>query len=93
MKTEVSIPDLGLLAMTRGLLGAGLGLLVAGKLSDQQRRPLGWTLFAIGLVTTVPLAIAVLGGARVERVGARPKLRGAGRAVAEGGASRAPTRH
>lgn len=92
MKTEVSIPDLGLLAMTRGLLGAGLGLLVAGKLSEQQRRPLGWTLFAIGLVTTVPLAIAVLGGARIERP-ARPKLRASGRPAAEGADARSPTRH
>ena len=75
MKTEVSIPDLGLLAMTRGLLGAGLGLLVAGRLSEQQRRPLGWALFAIGVITTVPLAIAVLGGAKIERAGSRAKLR------------------
>ena len=92
MKTEVSIPDLGLLAMTRGLLGAGLGLLIAGKLSDQQRRPLGWTLFAIGLVTTVPLAIAVLGGARIERVRSTPRLR-AGKRLAESAAPRQPTRH
>ena len=91
MKTEVSIPDLGLLAMTRGLLGAGLGLLVAGRLSEQQRRPLGWTLFAIGLITTVPLAIAVLGGAKIERAGTR-KLRGSGR-VTPVATERPTTRH
>ena len=91
MKTEVSIPDLGLLAMTRGLLGAGIGLLVAGRLNESQRRPLGWTLLAIGLATTVPLAIAVLGGARIERAGTPAKLRGNGRSAARVAALRPAT--
>jgi len=93
MKTELSIPDVGLLAMTRALLGAGLGLLVAGKLSEQQRRPLGWTLFAIGLITTVPLAIAVLGGARIERAGVRARLRGNAAQSAEVAAAGPTTQH
>jgi len=79
--------------MTRALLGAGIGLLVAGKLSDQQRRPLGWTLFAIGLATSVPLAIAVLGGARIERAGPRQRLRGNGRPATQAASSRPATRH
>ena len=46
---------------TRAALAAGLALLIAGKLSDKQRRAIGVTLIAIGAVTTVPAAMAVLG--------------------------------
>src|SRR4029453_9648012 len=45
---KVTIPELALIAGTRGLLGVGIGLLVAGKLSDDQRRAVGRTLLAIG---------------------------------------------
>ena len=54
MKTELTLPELGLLAGTRGMLGAGLGLLLAHKLSEGQRKNVGWTLAAIGVATTVP---------------------------------------
>ena len=46
IRTELSLPELGLLAATRGMLGAGLGLLLADKLGDEQRRAVGWTLVA-----------------------------------------------
>ena len=39
------------------MLGAGIGLLLADKLSDQQRKGVGWTLVAIGELTTIPLAM------------------------------------
>lgn len=63
--TQVSLPELGLIAGTRAALGAGIGLLLAGYLSDTQRRAVGWTLFAVGALTTVPLAYEVLGGDRL----------------------------
>ena len=66
MKTELSIPELGLLAMTRGMLGAGIGLVLANRLDEQQRRPLGWGLVVVGLLTTVPLAFRVFGGLKKE---------------------------
>jgi 4-amino-4-deoxy-L-arabinose transferase-like glycosyltransferase len=56
----VTVPELGLIALTRGLLGAGIGLLVADRLSDEQRRAVGWTLVGVGALTTVPLAALVL---------------------------------
>jgi hypothetical protein len=62
LKTELTIPELGLLIGTRGMLGAGLGLLLAHKLSEPQRKGIGWTLAAIGVVTTIPLAMIVFGG-------------------------------
>lgn len=51
---------------TRALLGVGVGLLAAGRLSDKQRRLMGGTLVAIGAVTTVPALMAVLGSRDVD---------------------------
>ena len=62
MKTsELTLPEIGLIAGTRGMLGAGIGLLLADKLKDNQRKAVGWTLILIGAVTTVPLVVEVLG--------------------------------
>ena len=60
-KTQISLPELGLIASTRAALGAGIGLLLADRLSEEQRRAVGWTLLAFGAMTTVPLAFQVLG--------------------------------
>jgi hypothetical protein len=60
IKTQVSLPELGLVAGTRGALGAGVGLLLASKLSEQQRKAVGWTLVAVGVATTIPLAFEIL---------------------------------
>jgi hypothetical protein len=65
--TELRLPELGLLAGTRGLLGAGIGLLIAGRLSDARRRDIGWTLVAIGVLTTLPLALMVFDRHRVRQ--------------------------
>lgn len=60
MKTsELTLPEVGLIAATRGMLGAGVGLLVADKLSEDQRKAIGWTLFLMGAVSTIPLVIDV----------------------------------
>ena len=52
-------------AGTRGALGAGLGLLLADRLSAEQRRAVGWTLFLVGALSTIPLAFEVLGSGRL----------------------------
>jgi hypothetical protein len=59
-KTELTLPELALIGGTRGLLGAGVALLLAGKLKEDQRKAIGWTLFLIGAISTIPLAINVL---------------------------------
>jgi hypothetical protein len=64
-ETRVSLPELALIAGTRALLGAGIGLLLAGSLPDGQRKAVGWTLLLIGGLTTIPLAFEVLGGGRL----------------------------
>jgi hypothetical protein len=43
------------------MLGVGIGLLVAGKLTEENRRLVGGTLLAIGAVSTIPLAWQVFG--------------------------------
>ena len=55
--TELRLPEVGLIAGTRAMLGAGIGLLLANKLSDPQRKGVGWTLVAVGALTTIPLVM------------------------------------
>ncbi|MDR3621748.1 MAG: hypothetical protein P4L85_20515 [Paludisphaera borealis] len=63
-ETHLSLPELALIAGTRGMAGAGLGLLLADRMSDGPRKAVGWTLLLVGVLTTVPLAIQVLGASR-----------------------------
>lgn len=72
-ETKITIPELALVAGTRAALGAGLGLLLADRLSDGERRAVGWTLLLIGAVSTIPLAFEVLGGGRVHASFAGPE--------------------
>jgi hypothetical protein len=58
------LPELALIAGTRALLGAGVGLLLADRLPHGQRKAVGWTLLLVGALTTVPLALEVLGAGR-----------------------------
>ena len=57
----ITIPEIAVIAATRGVAGAGIGLLVAGFLSPDTRRTLGWTLFAIGALSTIPIAMTLFG--------------------------------
>ena len=57
----VTLPEMAIVALTRGMAGAGLGLLVSGSMQRETRRALGWTLFALGAVSTVPILFALLG--------------------------------
>jgi hypothetical protein len=66
IRTELTIPQLGLVAGTRALLGAGLALLLADRLSAEQRRAVGWTLVGIGAISSIPLALEIYGN-RVPR--------------------------
>jgi hypothetical protein len=61
LETKVTLPELGLVAGTRAVLGVGLGLLLAGKLTDEQRKAIGWSLFLAAALSTIPIAIEVLG--------------------------------
>jgi hypothetical protein len=55
------VPELALIAGTRAILGIGLGLLLADRLNLDQRKAVGWTMFAIGAISTIPLGIEIFG--------------------------------
>ena len=58
---SVTVPELALIAVTRGAIGFGAGLLLADKLKQEQRKTLGWSLFLTGLASTIPIAMHVFG--------------------------------
>jgi hypothetical protein len=57
IRRSLSVPEIGLIAGTRGALGAGLGLLLAEHMSREQRRAVGWSLLGVGVLTTIPIAL------------------------------------
>jgi hypothetical protein len=59
-KHAVTVPEVALIAATRAMLGAGIALLVSDRLAPEQRRAIGWTLVAVGVVTTIPIAVELL---------------------------------
>ena len=63
-ETRMSIPELVLVAATRVLLGAGIGLLVASKLRRQARLATGAALLGVGVLSTIPLAFEIHGRSR-----------------------------
>ena len=61
MKTfKVSVPEAALVAGTRAIAGVGLGLLLGNHLIAHERRRLGWALFAVGALSTIPLAMRIV---------------------------------
>ena len=57
----ITLPELALIAGTRAALGVGIGLLLADKIDPDRRKAVGWTLLLVGAVTTIPLALEILG--------------------------------
>jgi hypothetical protein len=55
------LAEVMLLAGTRVALGVGIGLLLSTRLDDDQRKAAGWALVIVGAVTTIPLAMDVIG--------------------------------
>ena len=59
---DATLPELALVAATRGLGGLGAGLLLSEFIDDDDvRRRLGWALLGVALATTVPIAMRVFG--------------------------------
>ena len=57
---KISMTDVLLIGVTRGMMGAGVALLLGDKLPRERRQALGWALFLTGAVSTIPLARGVL---------------------------------
>jgi hypothetical protein len=58
---QLSLPELFFVGATRGIAGVGIGLLAAEVVRPDARRSVGWTLLAIGALTTIPIAAKVFG--------------------------------
>jgi hypothetical protein len=63
---SVTVPELALIAATRGAIGFGAGLLLAEKFKRERRKVLGWSLFLSGLASTVPIAMHLFGKKQTE---------------------------
>lgn len=63
-ESRLTIPEVAIIAGTRAALGGGVALLLADRIEKKQRKAIGWTLFLIGSITTIPLAMLVLGKRR-----------------------------
>jgi hypothetical protein len=57
---KLSMPEVALIAGTRVALGAGIALLLAGRLSLEQRKAAGTALTLVGVISTVPILMEVL---------------------------------
>lgn len=75
---RMSFPELALTAATRGMLGVGIGLLISDRLDRERRVVVGATLAVVGALTTIPLALGVLG--RLRRAGEDGRAREPARA-------------
>lgn len=53
----VSLPELAFIAATRGVGGVGIGLLASSYIRAPQRQKLGLALLAIGVLTSIPIAL------------------------------------
>jgi hypothetical protein len=61
LERKLTIPEIILIAGTRVALGVGIGLLLSTRLSNDQRKAAGLALALVGGLTTIPLAVTVIG--------------------------------
>lgn len=60
MESKLSMPEIMLIAGTRMVLGAGIGLLLSTRMNNDQRKAAGISLALVGGLTTIPLIMDVL---------------------------------
>lgn len=54
---SLTVPEIAVLAATRGVIGFGAGLLLADKFGRGKRKTIGWSMFLSGLASTIPIAM------------------------------------
>ncbi len=59
-KSALTMPEIMLIAGTRVMLGVGAGILFADVIKEDKRKMLGWKLFLVGAISTIPLVLDVL---------------------------------
>lgn len=60
MESKLNMAEIMLIAGTRMVLGAGIGLLLSTRLNNDQRKAAGFSLALVGGLTTIPLVISVI---------------------------------
>lgn len=60
----LTFPEIGMINITRFIIGSGAGLLLAGKLDNKARKAVGLTLVTVGTLFSIPVGIALLGKLR-----------------------------
>lgn len=63
MKTLDTVPLTGLVALAQAAFGCGVGLLLAGRMRESVQRTTAITLFSVGVVSTVSLAVGLASNA------------------------------
>ena len=61
VERKLTHAEIMLIAGTRVALGVGIGLLLSSRLRQSQRKAAGLALTLVGGLTTIPLALNVLG--------------------------------
>ena len=61
IEKRVTLPEMMLWTGTRIALGAGIGMLISRRLSKDAMKAAGIALTVVGGLTTIPLAIAIMG--------------------------------
>lgn len=61
LERQLTLAEIMLIAGTRVALGVGIGLLLSNKLGHSERKAAGLALTLVGALTTVPIALNVLG--------------------------------
>ena len=59
MKANIPIPEVAIIGATRGMLGMGLGFLLADRIGREKRKKVALPLVLIGALSTIPLAMDV----------------------------------
>jgi hypothetical protein len=72
-EANIALPKLGAIAVTRVLLGIGIGLLLSEKIGRDRRAIIGGVLAAFGALSTIPIAIGVVKQMRAEKPNGQPK--------------------
>jgi len=63
-EVPLTIPEVGMINITRFIIGTGAGLLLAGKLDNKARKAVGFALVTVGSLFSIPVGIAFMGKLR-----------------------------
>jgi hypothetical protein len=58
-EANLTYPEIGLFAATRGMIAAGGAILLSGSMDKKKRRAIGWPLLIVGAASTVPLVMRI----------------------------------